>query len=243
MAQARDVLLLGSSAPPIELVRARLARLGYRTIPAKTPEQAQMLLRISRGAIGAIVIPPDLPVVDLRRTIRFLSDVVPGGDLCFLAAGPTPPADERARLRSAGVSYSLFEPLHDHVLRFQINRALAGSAVVRGERRSVSAPTNWEAPVWIEGRRKVTHVYSVSASGAYLATPAPSPRGAKIEVELPNLGPRARLTSRVVTTNVPGNLASKSLPVGMGITFVSPSMDTEAVLHMFAQQRLDSLAV
>jgi len=243
LAQLRDVLLLGSSAPPLELLRARLARLGYRTIPAKTPEQAQMLLRISRGAIGAVVIPPDLPVVDLRRTVRFLSDVSPGGDLWFLAAGPTPPPDERARLRSAGVSYSLFEPLHDHVLRFQINRALAGSGVVRGDRRSVRAPTNWEAPVWVEGRRKTAHVYSVSASGAYLATPTPSPRGARIELELPNLGPRGRLTSRVVTTNVPGNLASSRLPVGMGVAFVNPPLDTEAVLHMFAQQRLDSLAV
>jgi len=238
--QSKDVLLLGASAPSLELLRERLVRLGYRAVPAKTPEQAHVLLRISRGAIGAAVLAPDLPVVDLRRTLRFLCDVATG-ELWFLAGGPRPDHTACARLRSAGVTFALFEPLHQHTLRFQVNRALAGSAIVRGERRSLRAPTTWEIPVFVEGRSKAASVYTISSSGAFLGTPAPSPRGARIALELPVPGLAGRLNARVITTNVPGNLQQKNLPVGMGVRFESPTLDTEALLHVFAQQRLSEL--
>ncbi len=233
--------MLGASAPSLEPLRERLVRLGYRAVPAKTPEQAHMLLRMSRGAIGAAVLAPDLPVVDLRRTLRFLCEVA-AGELWFLAAGPKPESADLARLRSAGVTFALFEPLHQHTLRFQINRALAGSLVVRGERRSLRAPTNWgEIPIFMEGRSKTASVYTVSSSGAFLSTPAPSPRGARIALDLPVAGLRTRLTARVVMTNVPGNLLHKNLPVGMGIRFENPPVDAEALLHVFAQERLSGL--
>ena len=238
--QSKDVLLLGAFAPSLELLRERLVRLGYRAVPAKTPEQAHMLLRISRGAIGAAVLAPDLPVVDLRRTLRFLCDVS-AGELWFLAAGSKPDHAERARLRAAGVTFPLFEPLHAHTLRFQINRALAGSSVVRGERRSLRAPTTWEVPVFASGRSKAASVYTVSSAGAFLGTPAPSPRGARIDLELPVAGLRGRLAARVGMTNVPGNLQHKNLPVGMGVRFENPPLDAEALLHVFAQERLSEL--
>jgi hypothetical protein len=232
--------LLGASAPSLEVLRERLVRMGYRAVPAKTPEQAHVLLRIARGAIGAAVLAPDLPVVDLRRTLRFLCDVATG-ELWFLAAGPKPERADLARLRSAGVTFPLFEPLHSNTLRFQINRALAGSGVVRGERRSVRAPTNWEIPVFMEGRSKAASVYTVSSSGAFLATPAPSPRGAQLALELPMPGLPSRLKAHVVMTNVPGNLQHKNLPVGMGVRFAGPPVDAEALLHVFAQERLTDL--
>jgi hypothetical protein len=236
----KDILLLGASAPSLALLRERLVRLGYRAVPAKTPEQAHMLLRISRGAIGAVVLAPDLPVVDLRRTLRFLCDVA-SGELWFLAAGPKPDPADCARLRSAGVTFALFEPLHQNTLRFQINRALAGSSVVRGERRSLRAPTNWEIPVFLGSRSKPASVYTVSSAGAFLGTPAPSPRGARIDIELPVPGLPRRLAAHVVMTNVPGNLQHKNLPVGMGVRFENPPVDAEALLHVFAQERLSDL--
>jgi len=242
MASQKDVLLLGATAPTMELLGARLSRLGYRAIAAKTPEQAHMLLRMSRGAIGAVVIPPEFPVMDLKRTLIFLSSMVKG-ELWYLAAGPTPPDEQRRALRAAGIAYSLFEPIHDHTLRFQINRALAGSAVVRGHRASLRAPTNWEVPIWANGRKKDAHVYSVSASGAFLSTPTPSLRGTEITLQLPLEGVAHKLTARVVATNVPGNLAQKTLPTGMGVAFESPPVDTEVRLHMFAQERLDALSL
>lgn len=227
----------------MQLLGARLLRLGYRAIPAKTPEQAHMVLRMARGAIGAVVLAPDLPVVDLGRTLRFLSQVSPSSPLGFLAAGRPPAPEERARLRAAGVALALFEPLHDHTLRFQINRALAGAAVVRGERRSLRAPTSWEVPVLVDGRRKEARVYTVSATGAFLATPAPSLRGKGLQLEVELAGATRRLAARVVMTNVPGNLGRKALPGGMGVIFERLHADTQARLHLFAHERLEAITL
>jgi hypothetical protein len=241
MANSKDLLLLGSEAPALQRLRMRLGTLGYRAIDAKTPERAQIVLQVCRGAIGAAVISPDLPVVDLRRTLRFLQQIA--GSLTFLAAGPPPSRSERTRLRVAGVTYALFDPLHDHVLRFQVNRACAGDAVLRRGRRCLRAPTGWDVPVWTPAGRKDAGVYNVSASGAFLATRSTALRGSRIALELPLRGGNVRLRARVVTTNVPGNLAVKVLPTGMGVAFEGGDADVEARLHLYAQERLASLAI
>ncbi|HVP31819.1 MAG TPA: PilZ domain-containing protein [Myxococcota bacterium] len=241
MASSRDVLLLGAESPAMRQLRIRLSTLGYRGVPAKTPEQAQLVLQMARGAIRAAVLPPDLPVVDLGRTIRFLTGIA--GQLWFLAAGPPPAREERARLRDAGVSYALFDPLHDHDLRFQLNRAFARSSIVRGRRRTLRAPTRWNVPVWTPAGRREAGLYTVSASGAFLATPTPSLRGTVLRVALPLPGSTIELAARVVSTNVAGNLAQKILPSGMAVAFEGTSEDAEARLHLYAQERLNALAV
>jgi hypothetical protein len=128
------------------------------------------------------------------------------------------------------------------VVRFQVNRALAGSAVVHGRRRHLRAPTNWEVGVIGDGGRKEAGIYTVSSAGAFVSTPTPSQRGARVTLELPLLG-RRRLSARVVSTNVPGNLVRRDLPVGMAVAFDEPDIETQARLHLFAEERLALLAV
>jgi len=242
MAPSRDVLLLGSETPVIHRLRTRLAQLGYRGVPAKTPEQAQLVLQMARGSIRAAVVPPELPVVDLGRTLRFLA-AVSSAPLFFLAAGPAPPRDERTRLRQAGVTYALFEPLHDHELRFQLNRAFARSGVVRGSRRALRAPTRWTVPITTPAGRREAGLYTLSAGGAFLATPTPTLRGASVRLAIPLGDGDVQLTGRVVATNVPGNLAQKLLPCGMAVAFERTAVDASARLHLFAERRLHQLAV
>jgi hypothetical protein len=47
----------------------------------------------------------------------------------------------------------------------------------------------------------------------------------------------------VVTTNVPGNLRRRNLPIGMGIRFLGLSAETERVLCDFAAERAGQLLV
>jgi len=242
MAASRDVLLLGSETPTSRMLRVRLATLGYRGVPAKTPEQAQLVLQMARGAIRAAVLPPELPVVDLARTLRFLTSVA-GGQLWFLGAGPAPSREERIRLRDAGVSYALFDPIHDHELRFQLNRAFARSSIVRGRRRTLRAPTRWSVPVVTPSGRREAGLYTLSAGGAYLATATPALRGTSLRVALPLPGGAIELGARVIATNVPGNLSQGLLPTGMAIRFEQAPVDAEARLHLFAQERLNALAM
>jgi hypothetical protein len=242
MTTARDVLLLGSETPIMHRLRVRIAALGYRGVPAKTPEQAQLVLQMARGSIRAAILPPELPVVDLSRTLRFLTAVA-GGPLWFLASGPTPAREERSRLRQAGVTYALFDPLHDHDLRFQLNRAFARSSLVRGNRRTLRAPTSWSIPIMTPSGRREVGLYTVSAGGAFLATPTPTLRGTALRVKIPLREGPIELAARVVATNVTGNLAQKLLPSGMAIAFERTPIDAEARLHLYAEERLNTLAV
>lgn len=243
MAKQKDILLVGTGGQAMQLLMTRLRRLGYRVVPVKSPEQAHLMLRVASQAIGAVVIPTDLPAVDLQGAIRFMRSVGGGSELPFLAAGRVASLEERRRLREAGVDLALWDPIDQHTLRFQINRALAGSSVVLGGRTALRAPADWAVQIVSGGRRKEGRIYSISASGAYLATARPSPRSSALELKLPLPSGLVKMGGRVAMTNVPGNLMRKNLPVGMGIRFVGSSPEIEAQLAVYAENRMRSLEV
>ena len=79
----------------------------------------------------------------------------------------------------------------------------------------------------VGGRRKEATVYSLSAGGAFLATPRPSLRGASVALELPLPLRDVAVGGRVVYTNVPGNLQRANLPLGMGVVFTALAPEAE----------------
>ncbi len=237
-----DLLLIDAGGLQMDVLAARLRRLGYRAIWAKTSMEAYDALGDARYRIGAALIPPDLPTTDLRRALARFREVSGNPDLGFAVAGPRPGLKSRRRLQDAGVAFALWEPLDQHTLRFQVNRALAGADVVLGHRTALRAPADWAARVRSGARVKPARVYTVSASGAYLSTPSPSQRRASLRVELPLPGGRRELAARVVMTNVPGNLLRPNLPVGMGIRFEGAGVDVQAALELYAASRFRALS-
>jgi hypothetical protein len=219
----------------------RLRRLGYPVLPSKTPDHADRLLRTRGGNIAAAVIPVDLPTFDLGAALRFMRRLEPTGELSFVAAGRRPSQAGRRLLRDAGVELALWESVDDHTLRFQANRALAGSEIVRGNRTSLRAPADWPVAVWTGTRRKPARVYSLSARGAFLSTGRPSLPQAQLRIDLPVSSGTARLQARVVMTNVPGNLIRDNLPIGMGVRFEQTPREIEAALVAWANKRLAAL--
>ena len=144
-------------------------------------------------------------------------------------------------MQPPGVELALWEPFDDHVLRFQANRALAESGIVRGGRAQLRAPASWPVPVWAGRRRKSAHLYSLSAAGAYLSTWRPSLPDARVRVGIPLPSGPIRLHARVMMTNVPGNLIMDRLPVGMGVRFEETPPEIQATLVAWANDRLDAL--
>jgi len=80
----KDILLLGANAPDMEVLRTRLVRIGYRVVPAKTPEQAHTFLRVAGTRIGAVIVPSEMPVMNLRAALDFLRRLSPAVPLTFL---------------------------------------------------------------------------------------------------------------------------------------------------------------
>jgi hypothetical protein len=244
---ARSVLLVDSGNHPLLDLATRARRVGFRVLRAKTPEEAREALRDGRHAVGAVVIPPDLVAPDLRLALSGFRDLAEEGRLPVLVAGAPPRSEERKRLRDAGAELALFEPLDDHTLRFQLNRALAPSTSDGpgggGERRAVRVPTDWPVRVRMGGREKPARIYCISSSGAYLATSRPSFRGSLLYVTVPLPSGTVDLAGRVVMTNVPGNLVRENLPLGMAVQFTGTALEVEDSLREFAERQSAALRI
>ncbi len=234
------IMILDAASGPMRSIATRLRRLGYPVLPAKTPDQAERLLRTRRGLTAALI-PVALPTFDLGAALRFLRKNEPTGELTFVAVGHKPERDSLCLLREAGVELALWEPMDDHLLRFQVNRALASSEVVLGGRACLRAPAHWETAIRSGARRKPARVYTLSSQGAFLATGRPSLPGATIGVDLPVSTGTAKLEAEVVMTNVPGDFLRPNLPLGMGIRFENLSSQIEDALDVWARKRLNAI--
>jgi hypothetical protein len=243
MAVRRSLLVIDGGGEPLEPVARRLAALGIHVVRAKTPRDASELLRDPRFLLGAAVIPTDLPLPDVTDLLHALRAGGRSGALPMLACGTRPDPTSRERLRRAGIEQALWFPLDDHLLRFQVNRALAGGVPPRVPRKAERVPTNWPVVFRLSGREKPAKVYSLSASGAFLATAQPSLPRTLVHLQLPLPQGDARIAAEVVMTNVAGNLAKPNLPTGMGVRFRGVSDDTEAALLAYTLERARFLRV
>jgi CheY-like chemotaxis protein len=243
MAVRRSLLVVEGGGDPLEPIARRLAALGFHVVRAKTPRDAHELLRDPRFLLGAVVIPADLPAPDLADSLNALRAGGRTGMLPLLACGGRPDPTKRERLRRAGVEHALWFPLDDHLLRFQANRALAGGVPARVSRKAERVPTNWPVSFRLSGRERPAKIYSLSASGAFLATAVPSQPRTLIHLQLPLPAHDARVAGEVVMTNVPGNLAKANLPVGMAIRFRGLDETTEAALLTYTLERSRAIRV
>ncbi len=241
----RTILLMDVGLEPMAILGARIQRLGYRAVRVKTPEEAIPILGDPRFGIGAVVIPTDLPVADLGSTLSALRLASGLERLPFLVSGQRVSRRDRMRLAQAGVEFPLWDPINAHTLRFQLNRAVAGHIPARRGRASRRAPSSHE--VHVRGkrrfRRKEARLYTFSAHGAYLATPAPSLRGSPLDIELGIPGLPTRVASQVVMTNVTDNLMRPTLPPGMAIRFQNLEPDVEANLELLVEKVLRRLEI
>jgi CheY-like chemotaxis protein len=232
----RLILVLGGHATPLASLAERMRRLGYSVARAKTPLDALDLSQERGCRFAVALVETTLPVVNLERALSELRARAGEDDLVFIAAGNRPDAERREQLRRADVKLALWEPVGDHALRFQLNRALAGGRPdwLRGDLR---IPTEMPVRIFSAGREKRATVYSLSRGGAFLETARPSPTGADLAIELPAPAGNIGVAARVLYTNVPGNLQSSKLPGGMGIRFTEISAATQRAIERTVSER------
>jgi hypothetical protein len=245
MSLPHSVLVVDAGGHPLAPVAQRLRLLGIPELRAKTAAEARAALADPHATIGAVLIPPDPPTLDLGRALRALTRTAAGATLPLLVCGPRPDPAARSRLREAGAGLALWDPLDDHTLRFQVNRALSSARPQEIPRGALRVPTPWPVEVRLGSRSRSAHLYSISTRGAYLSTAGPALRRTLLHMTLPlaEAGERLRLAGEVVTTNVPGNLRRRNLPLGMGIRFLGLRPGAERVLQRYTEERALELAV
>lgn len=244
MVSNHEILMVDSGEHSLRALASQARGLEYRVVTVKTPEGAHAVLVDPRHDIGAAVITPDMPASSLAGAVDALRDLASHRRLPVLAVGQRGDASvSRKALRDAGVDLALADPMDEHTLRFQLNRALAENYGTEKERRYLRVPADWPVRMRVGSREKEARVYSVSAAGAYLATDRPVVRNAIVYLTLPLPGGSVTTTARVVMTNVPGNLKRTNLPLGMGVRFTGTPEETSRAIEAFARARHQHLVI
>ena len=139
----------------------------------RLPDHALIFEVITDGRVDAVILPPDLPVTDLRGALDHLRGLGGQGDLTFLAAGLRPDSEICQELGHAGVRFGLWDPIDSHTLRFLVNYALSPPEYAARERSTLRAPIDWRVRVRTAQREKDARLYSLSSNGS-AANPARS---------------------------------------------------------------------
>ena len=237
----RAVVVLGDT-PYLSEVSERVRRLGHRIIRVRTFSAAIAIAETRNLRFSAALLDPEISNTQLGRMLNELRRRSLSPNLVCLAAGERPRDLACARLRGAGLELALWDPISDHDLRFQMNRAVSGWShdQLRGESR---APTDWATRVFSRGREKFARIYTFSGSGAFLATHRPSLEGADLTLELRLPSGPVHVAGRVVYTNVPGNRQRDRLPNGMAVEFEDTPPDIEHAIRASVDARASDLAV
>ena len=162
MPGSQTILLLDGLDVTLDVLTERLRNLHLNAIRAKTADEAFALA--TGQAIGAVVLPSDIPGPDALALVSTLRSCATGQGMSFLAAGPEPGVDARDALREAGIRIALWEPFDDSLLRYQINRALASTAG-RRPRNALRVPCSVPARARTGDREKPGRLYTLSESG------------------------------------------------------------------------------
>ncbi|MCP3985005.1 MAG: hypothetical protein GY723_11485 [bacterium] len=238
----RAVLLLDVGQGSFAILAGRISRLGFRVLRVKTPEEAIPVLADPRFAVHALIVPPDLPVPDLRTTLAALRLQSTREALAILVSLPrSTPKPEREWLARAGIDLPLFDPINAHSLRFQLNRAIAGAIPARRERNKRRAPASHEVTLHNRRRRRPARLYTFSSRGAFLCCEATFLRKSRFDLELGIAGLPRRIPSEVVMTNVAGNLSHNALPHGMAVHFGGLESEQETALELLVDKVLRRL--
>jgi hypothetical protein len=241
-ATMQQVLVMDAASHGMAALAARLRDMHYRTVRAKTAEEATRVVAEAESDVGAALIPPEISDAVIPDALLTLRSCCRSGALEFVVAGSRPTSKQANRLRAAGVELALWDPITDAGLRFQINRALAGSGGA-WPRGSLRVPTDWKSGFEAGGRQKDGEIYSLSETGVFLTTPRPSVSGATITLNLPLPGGNLLVEGRVVYANVPGNLVRPNLPMGMAVHFSDLAPDDAERLRAFVEKTATNYAV
>jgi len=236
-----SVLLLEGPEGTWDELAARIGGLGFHLLRCETIEAAERALEAAQAPVRAVLLPTDLADRRLKKALKGLMSIG-GKRLRIAAVGDEPDAEDRKYLRAAGVRYGLWEPIDATTLRFQLNRltALGEVDAIRGAER---VPTRLQARATAGGRARDAALYSLSESGAFLATPRACMQGAEVEIEIRLPTGAITAPGTVMFSNVPGNLQRPNLPLGMGVRFGQLAPADASALRDYVESQLPHVLV
>lgn len=240
MSASHFILMIESDPKLSETLATRLVRLGVEPIRVADLAEAVATVKSKQYSFGAVILPSDVPgklVYKAMKSMRRREPVLPA-----MAYGKAPGNEQAALLRQAGVLLALWEGYDESMLRFQLNRLVAGDCQASA-RRSRRAPIHSAVRVLVGGREKDGVLYSLSEGGCFIESARASMDGARLKLCFDLEDHSFEIDGVVAFANVPGNLQRPNLPLGMGVRFEKLSTAARDRIAHFIQDRMNALEV
>jgi len=234
------ILMIESGPSDSDLLATQLVRIGIEPIRVDDLASAVETVKSKEYAIRAVLVPSGLPgkaILKAMKSMRRREPILPA-----MVYGKIPNAAERKILQKAGILLALWDGYDEGMLRFQINRLVAGDGK-HSIRHSRRAPVHLPVRVVVGGREKQGTLYSVSVGGCFIETPRASMDGARLQLsfQLGEIG--FAVDGTVAFSNVPGNLQRPNLPLGMGVRFDELPEEAHAAMADFIRDRINALEI
>ena len=240
MSASHFILLIESETSRTERLAAQLVALGVEPIRVSDLADAVAMIKSKEYAISAVILPADLPGNLVKKALKSMRRREPM--LPAMAYGKAPGPAERKALRRCDVLLALWDGYDEGLLRFQLNRLVAGdtASAVRSGRR---APTQTPVRILVGGREKNGILYSVSQGGCFIECPRASMDGARLSLIFELDGRGFEIEGIVVFANVTGNLQRPNLPLGMGVRFQALPQEAVQQLERFIRNRAELIEI
>jgi diguanylate cyclase (GGDEF)-like protein len=237
----RYALLIDDDQGSLAPVASTLMKFGILSLYTRFVDEGSLLARQEWGKIRAIVITPDAPLAPVREILEQIDDDLADGSPSLIVAGPQPDAVRRVQLREAGASWALWTPVHDDVLRFVLNAAMALPSEL-ARRRDPRAPIDLVVSIATPAESKLGRIVSLSVDGAFVEMSDPPAVGTTFQLGFSAGDHSVEAKARVIYTNVRENPWSPAVPRGVGVVFQGLDAESELEIGNLVKERLASCA-
>ncbi len=231
--QIADLLLIDdANTHTTRRAAMALGELGARTYLADSLRAVEAQLIRSDCAFRGVAASDQVPLETLERLLAPVASRLANRQWAGFFFGDRV---EIRRFQQLGLRHRLSLRNRSH-LRFALNRGLELDHRRRSKRGEPRVAVGWEAQASLGARTKPVGIYTLSATGAFLETPRPFCPGAEIWLELELSELSEPIHSRVVYSNVPGNLTRPKAPIGMAVAFIDPKQQAALQIHQLIRR-------
>ena len=226
----RSVLILDQPDSGLGEQALGLIAMGIHPYYANNLDDAIFLAGEHRKRIAAFAAPTRVMLEHLELVRKELLAEIGLPLACAVPVGGTPSSEERARLASAGVRWSAFEPLSARELRCVFSLALAHGD--RNEpRREPRVPVLLPVEVTTSERTFRAELMDLSANGAYIASRSPLKQGTPLTLSFTADEKPVTVKAEVRwRTSLDGGFAGW-LEAGMGVELVQVPYEPRAAIR------------
>jgi hypothetical protein len=230
-------LLIDDGAGSLNPMASILRQVGGLGLHALHPDDAAIVARLEAQNIRTIVLGAGVPIASIDEIRTVVDSARSDVSTPLVVCGVRPAAGRVAELRDGGVSWALWTPADEQVIRFVIGTAMEMPSPF--EPRGPSAPVSLDASIVRGDRADLGKISTLAPSGAFVEMPKRAEVGDELCLGFVLSGEEFELPCRVTRAYSEQTCWSLGHASGASVTFDDVSADQETVIAAALKERLE----